>query len=739
MSSADASRTSSPGAAVPASGPSVVPAPRGAGSDDHAGRTTLVLGPVLPGDPLPSVHWVGAGEVVAGLSPEAAATAVAATAGPGYPLLPEQSRGWYTRPGLVGHRLTADGPGRDWSTAFVVTGSSGDGVRLSIEAADPAAGLELRSEIESLPGGALRVRHVLTNAAPGSYLVESLDVCLVVPDRVAEVLDFSGRWGYERAPQRHTLTDGTWTRENRRGKPGHDNATVVCVGEAGFSFAADDIWAIHLAWSGDGVYRVERTAASPTVLSAGELLLPGEIALAAGETYATPWVHVVAVEDGLDGVAAAFHTYLRSLPAHPRAPVPVNLNVWEAVYFRHDLDELRRLADLASQVGVERYVLDDGWFGSRRDDHSGLGDWVVSGDVWPRGLGPLVEYVRGLGMEFGLWFEPEMVNPDSDLYRAHPDWVLAAGDRTPLLERNQLVLDLSRPEARQHLVDQMSAVLSAHDIGYVKWDHNRDLLEGGTGARGRAPAIHEHTLGFYALLDELRRRHPGVEWESCASGGGRVDLGVLERMQRIWTSDVTDALSRQSIQRWNAQLAAPEYLGAHISAPVSHQTHRTFDLAFRAATAFFGSFGIEWDITGASPAELAELAGWITLYKEHRPLLHTGRVVRVESADPAVAVHGVVAADRRSAVMAYVQLDESVSERPVPLRVPGLLPAASYRARWLSPDLEFGSARAAHRSPPRPDGPTGGVPVTGAALASIGLPMPRRRPETSTLVHLEAV
>jgi alpha-galactosidase len=712
---------------------SVIPDPA-----EFPGCTTLVLADAMVGGPLPSVHWVGAAAVVAGLDAATAAGAAAAAGGAGYPLLPEQSRGWFTRPGLIGHRVTADGPGRDWSTAFTVTAAAADRDRSSIDAVDEGAGLALRTEIESLAGGALRVRHLLTNTAPDAYLVEALDVSVVVPDRVDEVLDFSGRWGFERAPQRHGITDGTWTRENRRGKTGHDNATVVCVGERGFSFADADVWAVHLAWSGNGVYRVERTAASPTVLSAGELLLPGEIALAEGETYATPWVHIVAVDDGLDGVAAAFHTYLRSLPAHPRSPVPVNLNVWEAVYFRHDLDELKRLADIAARIGVERYVLDDGWFGSRRDDHSGLGDWVVSADIWPQGLGPLVDHVTALGMEFGLWFEPEMVNPDSDLYRAHPDWILAAADRIPILARNQLVLDLSRADVRQHLLDQMSAVLSAYDIGYVKWDHNRDLLEAGTASRERAPAIHEHTLGFYALIDELRRRHPRVQWESCASGGGRVDLGVLERMQRVWTSDVTDALARQSIQRWNAQLAAPEYLGAHISAPVSHQTNRTFDLSFRAATALFGSFGIEWDISSASPAQLDELAGWIALYRTHRELLHTGRMVRVDSADPAVAVHGVVAADQRTAVMAYVQLDQSVSERPVPMRIPGLLPTAGYRARWLGPAPGTADA-GSHLSTIDPLGPVGDATITGPLLAAVGLPMPRRRPETISLVLLEAV
>jgi alpha-galactosidase len=193
-----------------------------------------------------------------------------------------------------------------------------------------------------------------------------------------------------------------------------------------------------------------------------------------------------------------------------------------------------------------------------------------------------------------------MVNRDSDLYRAHPDWILAAGPREPLLERDQLVLDLTRDEVRNHLFDQISAVLSDNRIGYVKWDHNRELLEAGSGLTSGAPAVHQQTLGFYRLLDDLRERHPGVQWETCASGGGRIDLGVLDRAERVWTSDMTDALARQSIQRWTGQLVPPERLGAHVSAPTSHQTHRWLSLDFRAATALFGALGIEWDITRAT-------------------------------------------------------------------------------------------------------------------------------------------
>jgi len=371
-------------------------------------------------------------------------------------------------------------------------------------------------------------------------------VVFPLDERFTEILDFTGRWGYEHAPQRRPLSDGLWLRENRRGKTGHDAAMMTVAGTPGFDFDRGAVLAVHVAWSGNSVHPVERSAATPATLGGGELLLAGEVVLDGGQSYSTPWVHLVAATDGLDGVAAAFHRHQRSLPNHPASPRPVNLNVWEAVYFNHDLPRLLELADLAAGLGVERYVLDDGWFRHRRDDSAGLDDWYVDDDVWPHGLSPLIDRVRANNMQFGLWFEPEMVNPDSDLFRAHPDWVLSARGRLPVLQRNQLVLDLSRPEVGQYLLERIDAVLSTYDIAYVKWDHNRDLLEAGSGTRAGGPAVHAHTLGFYALLDELRRRHPQVEWESCASGGGRTDLGVLERVERIWTSDMTDALSRQS-------------------------------------------------------------------------------------------------------------------------------------------------------------------------------------------------
>ncbi len=649
--------------------------------------------------------------------------------GPGLPLLGEHARGWFTRPHLRGQR---DG-GRDWSTRFTCTSLEEVDSRLRIDLLDDGAGLGLVTEVESVPGGALRLRHTLTNDGEDGYSLAALEVVLPASDQLVEMLDFTGRHERERNPQRREVTDGLWLRESRAGRPGLGAATMAVLGTAGFSTTHGEVLAVHVGWSGNSVLRVERDPATGTTIGGGELLLPGEVRLAHGESYSTPWVYVAAADDGLDGLAATWHAHQRSLSAHP-GQQPVVLNVWEAVYFDHDLDRLTAIADRAARIGVERFVLDDGWFAGRRDDSLGLGDWQVDPAVWPEGLTPLVEHVHGLGMQFGLWFEPEMVNPDSDLFREHPDWVLSAGDRMPLLQRHQLVLDLSRTEVREHVFEQVSAVLSAYPIDAVKWDHNRDLLEAGSAALSGAPAVHRQTAGFYALLDALREAHPGIHWESCASGGGRVDLGVLERVQRVWASDMTDALARQQIQRWTTQLVAPEYVGAHVSSTTSHTTGRTFSLDFRAATALFGSFGIEWDLTEASEEDLDRLGEWVQRYQRFRPLLHTGRVVRPESNDPAVLLHGVVAADRSEALVAHVQLDEPTHNRGIWVRVPGLDQEASYDARWEGP-VEH---RAVSRSSPLAQtGPTAGTPVTGRALGTHGLWIPRRRPETVTLVHLD--
>jgi alpha-galactosidase len=712
-------------------------------------RTRLVISVDADASRLPVVRWVG--------SCDCGAEDLSRV--PGEPLLLEHSRNYFGRPGLRGHRLSesqpvcsADMAGRDWSTAFSATSVRSDDDSLTIEAVDDVAGLALRTEVESLPGGALRARHILTNIAAGAYVVDGLEVSVPIPDWCVELLDFSGRHKNERVPQRRPITDGVWLRESRGGRPGLGSATMLIAGAAGLGFANGAAIAISVASSGNSVLYAQRYSDGPTslvdgdassprdvppvgpaTLGGGELLLPGEIVLAAGESYATPWVFIIAAENGLDGVAARLHTWQRSLPAHP-AVQPVTLNTWEAVYFDHDPSVLLALVDKAAQVGIERFVLDDGWFRGRRNDRAGLGDWSVDDAVWPQGLTPLIDRVRAAGMEFGIWLEPEMVNPDSDLYRAHPDWVLAAGERLPLLQRNQLVLDLTNPEAWQHVYDRVDDLLSTNSIDHVKWDHNRNLLEAGSPQHGGAPAAHRQADAFTRLLDALRERHPHVAFESCASGGARIDLNVVERIQRVWTSDQTDALARQKIQSWTAQVVAPEYLGAHVSSPTSHHSGRTLSLDFRAGTAMFGAFGVEWDLTQASADELERLAKWVSAYKRWRPLLHSGRVVRLPVSDPAVLAHGVVAPDQRSALLAHVQIDESAHYRGVMLRVPGLIGSAAYRCRWVMPSDPVDIASAPRLDPA---GPSAGALMTGTELARIGLWLPRQRPETIRLIAIE--
>jgi alpha-galactosidase len=636
------------------------------------------------------------------------------------PVVPGQADGWLGRPGLRGHRLGGDPPaGRDWSPSFAQTDLQRTDRGARASASDPEAGLELRTEVEALDGGALRMRHQLTNTGTDGYLLEELAVTVPVPHRAVEVLDFTGRHLRERVPQRRPIADGVWLREGRGGRPGFDSPTLLVAGTDGFGFRCGEVWAVHLAWSGNGRYALERGPTGSVTLVAGELLLPGEVVLGDGESYKSPWVHLVASTAGLDGITGQLLRYQRSLRAHPNV-VPVVCNSWEAVYFDHDLARLGELAERAAAVGAERFVLDDGWFGARRDDRAGLGDWTVSADAWPQGLDPLIDRVHALGMDFGLWIEPEMVNPDSQLYRTHPDWILGTGGRVPLLVRNQLVLDVSRPEVREHLLEVIGAVLARYRVDYVKWDHNRPLVDAGTLARYGVPVVHEQTLGYYTLLDQLRARFPAIAWESCASGGGRIDLAVLERVARVWTSDLTDPLGRQAIQRWTGLLVAPEYLGAHVCAPTNHQTGRASSLDFRAATAFFAALGIEWDLTTADENELRRLRGWVSLYKRHRGLLHSADTVRVDVPEPAVWIHGVVSPERDEAVFCYVQRDDALAAPP--FRLAGLDPARRYRVQALSPADDRVLVDAA-----------------GAALHDGALPAPPRGPQRADLIHVGAL
>ncbi len=738
----------------------------------RAAGTSLVLDARGTGVPV-IVHWGGdLGDLDSAMLHAAADASVPAISPSSIDvplrltLLPTLAEGWSGRPGISGFR-----PGQSGAAALDLrlvevrvggvptAGHASSGTQtVAIFLTDAAAQMAVRTDLELSVEGVLRLRHTLTNTstdpAASSFELGSLDVILPVPDRAGELLDFTGLWTHERRPQRTTLGHGVWSRESRHGRPGHDDSYLMVAGTLGFGFRSGEAWATHLAWSGDKRAWAEKSALGYSALGSGELLAPGELSVASGASHTTPWTVAVYSDAGLDGLSARLHPWIRTWSTIT-APRPVVLNTWEAVYFDHDLPTLARLADAAAVVGVERFVLDDGWFTGRSDDRRALGDWFVDPVTWPSGLHPLIEHVHAAGMDFGLWVEPEMVSLDSDVARAHPDWVLggmaddlagadgagAAAASPALTWRFQHVLDLGNPEAFDWVFARLTALLTEYPIAYLKWDHNRDLLAG---------SAHRQTAALYRLIDAVRAAHPGIEIESCASGGARIDLGILERVDRVWTSDTNDPLERQQIQRYTSVLVPPEYLGGHLGAATAHTTGRTSELSFRLATALFGSAGIEWDLTQANEAELVQIAEWISRYKQLRPLLHSGVVVRADPSDLAIQLHGVVSPDQNSALFTQVALAAPRAALPERMRFHGLAPERRYR---VAPLLLGAPPRTIQDAAPawlvEPDayggaagdgvGAGGAVTLTGAVLALVGLPAPLLAPEQAALFTVYSV
>ncbi len=696
----------------------------------RAGGTAQIV--AFRGEDLPEVlHW-GADPGGTGAQALSALDAAAARQVPAsaldvpWPLtiVPTERDGWEGRPGIAG---SIDGapllPG--WRVVAVSFDA------LGFELTAQGDGLRLESSMRLDAAGIVHVDHRVENVGESAVALAALDATLPVPARASELLDFGGRWTRERAPQRRPAVMGSTARESRRGRTGHDAPLLTVLGTPGFDDAAGELWAVHLAWSGDAVFRVDRLPEGRCVLGAGELLRPGEIVLGPGESFTAPTAWFAWSDAGLDGVSERFHRSLRSRHGHPRAPRPVVLNTWEAVYFDHTLDPLVRLADVAAEAGVERFVLDDGWFLGRRSDDAGLGDWVVDPEVWPEGLHALVAHVRERGMGFGLWVEPEMASPDSDLARAHPEWLLAPSGRTTRTWRQQHVLDLARPEAAAWVLERLDALLREYPIDYLKWDHNRDLLEAVHAGRAGVDA---QTRAVYALLDEVRRRHPAVEIESCSSGGARVDLGILARTDRVWASDTNDPIERSRIQRWTEVLLPPELIGSHVGPAISHTTDRATTLRFRMATTLFASAGIETDITRLSADERGELAAWIAEYTRLRPLIHTGRLLHRATGDEGTSLTGVVSDDRRHGLFRLTR--EQTGEWAVPpaLRLPGLDPALAYRVRVVR---ELTAARFLDVVPV-PWVADGEVTLPGGLLETVGVRTPLLAPASALVLEVEA-
>lgn len=644
-------------------------------------------------------------------------------------VLREHSRGFLGHPTISGHRN-----GQAWSTLFSITKIDHTSSSLTAHFADASANLQLTLKYQLNEFGILHVSASLTNTGHDDYNLEAFTYWLPLPDRASEVLDFTGRWSRERHPQRNSIRYGLVSREIREGRSGHDYTIAQLALAGNTEFGHGEVWALSVAWSGNSVHHIERLASGETSIGAGELLEPGEIILGAGKTHTIPPVIANYSDAGFDGLSDNYYTWLRARPNHPTniRPRPITLNVWEAIDFDHDDQKIKAIVDAAAAVGVERFVLDDGWFNLRRHDQAGLGDWVVDKSVWPEGLGPIIKYINDKGMEFGLWFEGEMINPDSDLFRAHPEWILHEAGRTPPLWRHQQVLDITHPGAYEHVLGQVDAILSEYNIAYIKWDHNRVLVD--AGHLGQA-AVHNQTAAIYRLFAELKERHPKLEIESCASGGARIDLGVINYVDRFWTSDNNDALERQTIQRWTGIAVPPELLGTHIGPRPGNQNRRVTEINFRAITALFGHAGIEWDITKASPSEIEVIKSWIALYKSKRGLLHSGKAIRVDHPDQNSYVYGVVAQDKSEALFAIAARDMSESTFPAMARIPGLESDGIYRVRAL---VDAGVAQTMQRGYPAWMNNESGITLSGAELAHIGLRPPILPPENAILIEISS-
>ncbi|WP_314194159.1 alpha-galactosidase [uncultured Arthrobacter sp.] len=676
-------------------------------------------------------------------------------------LLPQASSSWRGRPALRGHRVADGVSGLDFSVRLRAVHAATNGNSAAVVQQDTDAGITVESTLVLHDGGLLELRHTVANTGTTPFQLDELAAVLPVAPDAVELLDLTGRWCRERHPQRRPIQQGTWVRTGRHGRTGHDSSLLFAAGTAGFGNRHGKVWATHLAWSGNHEQFADTIGDGRTMIGGSELLGPAEVILQPGGSYTTPALFAAYSDRGLDGISEAFYSWFRSRPHHVLPAVgggkarPVVLNTWEAVYFDHNLDTLVELADSAADLGVERFVLDDGWFRGRRDDTAGLGDWFVDETLWPEGLTPLIDAVTSRGMEFGLWVEPEMINLNSDAARAHPDWIVGPaaashkdGGRLPLAWRNQHIIDLVNPEAWQYIFDRIDGLLRENNIRYLKWDQNRDLTE--HGHAGRA-SVHEQTLAAYRLFDELRKAHPGVEIESCSSGGARVDLGILERTDRIWGSDCNDALERQTIQRWTGVVVPPELVGGHIGPTTSHTTARTHDLSFRAITALFGHFGMEWDVREVQGEQREELKRFIALYKEHRGLIHSGRMVRADVPDDSLMLHGVVAGSAVSvagaavepgttaALFALVSTRTSFAEQLGRVALPGLEAARRYRVEAIFPapvDADYGHTFTQIQPPAWL---ASGAEASGRFLAEVGLPMPSLNPEHALVLKVTAL
>ena len=652
-------------------------------------------------------------------------------------LCPESGRAFPGFAGLQG----SDPDGGRWTGQFELESwhkvDETAAEQLDIYLLDHPAGLQLHMKLRLCADtDVLELGSTLVNLGENAYRLDWL-ACPVLPAPAAgeTIRGFYGRWCQEFQLQDIPWRKGLHIRENRLGRTSHEHFPALLLPGNGTTEHRGQVWGCHLGWSGDHRTVAEELPDGRRQLQFGALHSPGEVILQQGDSYDTPTLYAAYSSQGYNGLSWAFHRHCRQQITQPPkwlAQRPVHYNCWEAIYFDHQLDTLKQIVDRAAAAGAEIFVLDDGWFRGRNDDHAGLGDWLPDPVKYPRGLSPLVEYVQAAGLRFGLWVEPEMVNKDSDLYRQHPDWILDLADYRQVEGRNQYILNLDMPEVEDYLFDCLDKLLGEYAIDYFKWDMNRSANLA-AGSDGLAVG-HRQVRALYRLLTRVRERYPDVVIESCCSGGGRIDFGILQHSERVWLSDSNDAHERWQMQRNASLFFPPEIIGSHVGPGECHTSGRRLSMDFRALVAASRHMGFELDPREMSDQEQASLARWSHWYKEHRALLHRGRLFRLESGEEHMAAEMHLSEDGQQFILLAGQLAMQQSAASQPLCLAGLEKGARYRVWLVNKDHINLTPNRIYQSPLTAEQ---GLVLSGAALMQQGLVLPNAFPDTIWVVQGE--
>jgi len=595
------------------------------------------------------------------------------------------------------HRILAGKPAIE-GLPSTYTEDAAEADTLEIDLLDATSGLTatVRLTIFRDHGAIARSITVRNGGSTPARITTLMSASLDLLDGDWELISLHGAWSRERHVVRAALLPGRQVTESLRGSSSLEQSPFLALVRPSTTEAAGEAIGLSLVYSGDFLADAQLDLYSTVRLRLGLHPDSFEWLLEPGAEFTSPEAITVHSSAGLGGMSDTFHRLFRTRLARGEwrdRPRPVLLNNWEGTYFDFDEERLVGIATTARDLGVDLFVLDDGWFGVRDSDDRSLGDWVVDTRKLPNGIDGLAERVTALGIDFGIWIEPEMVNANSDLFRAHPDWAIGVPGRPRTESRQQLVLDMGRAEVVDYLYDALEAVLGSAPISYVKWDMNRTMTETyglGLPPERQGEMRHRYILGLYQLYQRLTDRFPHILFESCSSGGGRFDAGMLAYAPQAWTSDDTDAMERVRIQ-WGTSLAFPvSSMGAHVSAVPNHQVARITPLATRAAVAFFGAFGYELDPVAMDARDRAQVVDQIAWFKAHRETLQYGRFLRLQSPFEATGNDTAwmsVSDDARHAVVGwYRELSRAIpGPRSIALR--GLDPATRYRVRvWPASD-----------------------------------------------------